>query len=54
MECSDLVSLVSGYRHQEVDYQYNNFLLDVELTGPMYGLTFRFRFAMNGLIQCNH
>jgi len=45
MKFSALVSLVGGYRHQEAGYQ------DV---WPDPGLTFHFRFDMNGLILCNH
>ena len=43
-----------NYRHQEVDYQHGDFLFNVEMSGPMPGLTLCFWFGMNGLIQCNH
>jgi len=48
MEFSDLVSLLSGYRHQD-----GELLFDAEMSEPMPGLTFRFRFGMNGSILCN-
>jgi hypothetical protein len=48
MKFSGLVSLVGGYRHQDVDYHDGDFLLDVEMSGPMLGLMLRFWFGMNG------
>jgi hypothetical protein len=42
MEFSDLVLLVGGYRHQEVDYQAGDFLFDVEMSGPMLRLAYHF------------
>jgi len=41
-EYSDSFSLTAGYRHQEVDYKNDGFLFDVEMSGPVIGLTFRF------------
>ena len=34
--------LVGGYRHQNVDFDENGFLYDVELSGPVFGATFVF------------
>jgi hypothetical protein len=39
---SDVTSFVIGYRHQEVDYENGLFLFDVELSGPILGVSFRF------------
>jgi hypothetical protein len=39
---SDTVSATAGYRHLEVDYQNNGFVFDVELSGPVIGMTVRF------------
>ena len=41
-EYSDLFSLMLGYRHQEVDYEDGAFLYDIEMSGPVVGLIFRF------------
>ena len=48
MKSSGLVSLVGGYRHQDVDYHDGDFLFDVEMSGPIFGLMLRLRFGMNG------
>ncbi|RLD06037.1 MAG: hypothetical protein DRI65_07555 [Chloroflexota bacterium] len=39
---SDLVSIVGGYRHLELDYDNGPFLFDVEMSGPVMGATFSF------------
>ncbi|NQZ53990.1 MAG: hypothetical protein HRT93_07035 [Piscirickettsiaceae bacterium] len=36
---SDGISFLAGYRHQEVDYDDGDFLFDVEMSGPVLGLT---------------
>jgi hypothetical protein len=41
-EYSDSLLLSVGYRHQEVDYENGDFLFDIEMSGPMIGLNFRF------------
>lgn len=48
MEFSDSIVPLSAYRHQD-----GEFMFDVEMSEPMPGLTFRFRFGMNGPILCN-
>lgn len=40
--CNDSFSLTVGYRHQEVDYENEDFLYDIEMSGPTIGLTFLF------------
>lgn len=39
---NDSISAVVGYRHLEVDYDQNGFVFDVELSGPVIGMTIRF------------
>jgi hypothetical protein len=36
------VSAIAGYRHLEVDYEHNGFVFDVEMSGPVIGMTIRF------------
>ncbi len=48
MKLGGLVLLISGYRHQGVDYHDDDFLFDVEMSHPVPGLTFRVAFDMNG------
>ena len=48
LKFSGLVSLVGAYRHQGVDYHDGDFLFDVEMSGPIFGLMLRFRLGMNG------
>ena len=48
------ILLVGDYRHRKVDYQGGDFLFDIEVSGQMPGLMFRFWFGMDGLILCNH
>jgi hypothetical protein len=40
-ERSSSLHFTAGYRHQEVDYDKDEFLFDVELSGPILGATFR-------------
>ena len=39
---NDSVSAIAGYRHLEVDYEHNGFVFDVEMSGPVIGMTIRF------------
>ena len=39
---NDSISAIAGYRHLEVDYENNGFVFDVELSGPVIGMTVRF------------
>lgn len=39
---SDRLSVRAGYRHLAVDYESGGFVWDVELSGPIAGLTWRF------------
>lgn len=39
---NDTISAIAGYRHMEVDYHHNGFIFDVELSGPVIGMTVRF------------
>ena len=41
-EFNDTISAAAGYRHMEVDYHRNGFVFDVELSGPVIGMTVRF------------
>jgi hypothetical protein len=41
-QIGDSSALVIGYRHLSVDYENDGFLFDVEQTGPILGLKFRF------------
>jgi hypothetical protein len=41
-EATDWFSPVIGYRHLSVDYDKNDFLLDVEMSGPLIGGVIRF------------
>jgi hypothetical protein len=36
------ISAIAGYRHLEVDYHHNGFVFDVELSGPVIGMTILF------------
>ena len=36
------VSAIAGYRHLEVDYEHKGFVFDVEMSGPVLGMTIRF------------
>lgn len=54
MKLCGRVLLFSGYRHQGLDYHDGDFLVDVEMSGPVPGLTFRVSLDMNGLILCDH
>ena len=36
------ISATAGYRHLEVDYENNGFVFDVELSGPVIGMTITF------------
>lgn len=36
------VSAIAGYRHLEVDYEHNGFVFDVEMSGPVIGMTIAF------------
>ena len=33
-------SLIAGYRHLHVNYDRDNFLFDMSLTGPIFGVSF--------------
>ncbi|WP_162917133.1 hypothetical protein [Dongia deserti] len=35
------VSAIAGYRHLEVDYENDGFIFDVEMSGPVIGMTIR-------------
>ena len=39
---NDSISATAGYRHLEVDYENNGFVFDVELSGPVIGMTITF------------
>jgi len=39
---NDSVSAIAGYRHLEVDYEHNGFVFDVEMSGPVVGMTIVF------------
>ncbi len=39
---NDLIRVMGGYRHMSVDYEDGGFVYDVELSGPILGLAFRF------------
>ena len=39
---SPTTSFFAGYRHLEVDYNRNGFVWDVQLSGPVFGASFRF------------
>jgi hypothetical protein len=39
---SDRIVARAGYRHLEDDYDDGGFVYDVELSGPILGVTFRF------------
>jgi hypothetical protein len=39
---NDSISAVAGYRHLKVDYEHKGFVFDVELSGPVIGMTIRF------------
>jgi hypothetical protein len=39
---NDTISAIAGYRHLEVDYDHSGFVFDVELSGPVIGMTIRF------------
>ena len=39
---NDTISALAGYRHMEVDYHHDGFVFDVELSGPVIGMTIRF------------
>jgi len=39
---NESISAVAGYRHLEVDYKHDGFVFDVELSGPVIGMTIRF------------
>jgi len=39
---NDSISAIAGYRHMDVDYRHNGFVFDVELSGPMIGMTINF------------
>lgn len=41
-EYSDTTRFSVGYRHQEVDYDQGDFLFDVEMSGPILGVTILF------------
>jgi hypothetical protein len=41
-EFNDSISAIAGYRHMEVDYHKSGFVFDVELSGPVIGMTIRF------------
>lgn len=38
---NDTVSAIAGYRHLEVDYEHDGFVFDVEMSGPVVGMTIR-------------
>jgi hypothetical protein len=39
---SDAISATAGWRHLSVDYDNDGYLYDVDYTGPIVGVTFRF------------
>jgi hypothetical protein len=39
---TDRIVVRAGYRHLEVDYDDGGFVYDVELSGPIFGVSFRF------------
>ena len=39
---TDRIIARAGYRHLEVDYDNDGFVYDVELSGPILGVSFRF------------
>jgi len=41
-EYSNAMSFTAGYRYQKVDYSDGDFLYDIEMSGPVLGLTFKF------------
>lgn len=41
-QANDWFAPVIGYRHVEVDYEQDEFLFDVEMSGPLIGGVFRF------------
>lgn len=38
---NDTISAIAGYRHLEVDYEHDGFVFDVEMSGPVIGMTIR-------------
>ena len=41
-QVADQVYLSAGYRHMSFDYRKDGMILDVDMTGPLFGATFRF------------
>jgi len=41
-DVKEWVSILAGYRHMSVDYEKKGFVYDVEMSGPILGLAFRF------------
>jgi hypothetical protein len=39
---NDSISAIAGYRHLDVDYKHNGFVFDVDLSGPVIGMTITF------------
>jgi hypothetical protein len=39
---NESVSAIAGYRHLEVDYEHAGFVFDVEMSGPVIGMTIHF------------
>jgi hypothetical protein len=39
---NESVSAIAGYRHLEVDYEHAGFVFDVEMSGPVVGMTIHF------------
>lgn len=39
---NDTISAIAGYRHMDVDYHHNGFVFDVDLSGPVVGMTVNF------------
>jgi hypothetical protein len=41
MRVGERTSLIGGYRHLHVNYDRDNFLFDMSLAGPIFGISFR-------------
>jgi len=39
---NDTISAIAGYRHMDVDYHHNGFVFDIDLSGPVVGMTVNF------------
>ncbi len=41
-DIKEWIALTGGYRHMSIDYEKDGFVYDIEMSGPVVGLTFRF------------